>query len=146
MDTGGQTFCIERCGLPTSTPPWMLLKNSPLHEGDHQPHALRHTVRDAPTCTLTYSGNRVQRYTLRLPSRKKNTGPSSSTSALKTVFGEDELGQFATSLFQSTLTTRTQRNYGSNLASSYKFCDSFLLSPLTVSPIDIARYITWLGQ
>ena len=42
----------------------------------------------------------------------------------------------------------TQRNYGSvsNLASVYQFCDSFLLNPLAVSPIDIVRYIAWLCQ
>jgi hypothetical protein len=59
---------------------------------------------------------------------------------------EDELGQLATSLFQSALTTGTRRNYGSNLASFYKFCDSFVLNPHAVSPIDIACYIAWLGQ
>jgi len=62
------------------------------------------------------------------------------------VFGEGELGQLTTSLFQSTLTTGTQRNYGSNLASFYNFSDAFLLNPLAVSPIDIARYIARLGQ
>ncbi len=62
------------------------------------------------------------------------------------MFGEDELGQLATSLFQSALTTGTQKNYGSNLTSFYMFCDSFLLNPLTVGPIDTARYIAWLGQ
>ena len=87
----------------------------------------------------------MQRYTLRLSSKKKTTGPSSSTSALKTVLGEDEKEQLTTSLFQSALITGTQRNYGSNLAFFYKFSDSFLLNPLAVSPIDIARYIAWLG-
>jgi hypothetical protein len=62
------------------------------------------------------------------------------------VIGEDELGQLATSLFQSALTTDTQRNYGSKLASFYKSCDSFLFNPPAVSPIDIARYNAWLDQ
>jgi hypothetical protein len=62
------------------------------------------------------------------------------------MFGEDELGRLATFLFQSALTTGTNRNYGSNLSSFYKFCDYFLLNPLAVSPVDIARHIAWLGQ
>ena len=113
---------------------------------DHLLHVLRHTVREEPASTLPPSSNRVQRYTRRLPSKKRATGPLSSTSALKTVFGEDELGHLATSLFQSALTPGTHRNYASNLVSFYEFCDSFLLNPLAVSPIDIARYISWLGQ
>ena len=52
----------------------------------------------------------------------------------------------ATSLFQSALTERTKDNYSSNLGAFYKFCGERLLDPLTASPIDIARYVAWLGQ
>jgi hypothetical protein len=44
------------------------------------------------------------------------------------------------------LRTRTRGKYNSNLASFYTFCDTSLLDPLAVGPIDIARYIVWLGQ
>jgi hypothetical protein len=37
-------------------------------------------------------------------------------------------------------------NYSSNLAFFYTSCNTSLLDPLTVRPIDIARYIAWLGQ
>jgi hypothetical protein len=37
-------------------------------------------------------------------------------------------------------------NYSSNLGSYFKFCGELLLDPLTASPIDIARYVVWLGQ
>ena len=62
------------------------------------------------------------------------------------MFEEDELGKFVTSLFESALATGTKWNYGSNFASFYKFCDSFLVNPLAVSSVDIARYVAWLGQ
>ncbi len=67
--------------------------------------------------------------------------PSASTTALTSVFGEDKIGKLATSLFQSALTTRTRGNYSSNLSSFYTFCDTSLLDPLAVEPIDIARYV-----
>ena len=115
------------------------------------PHAACTTSHGAG-CTymhLPFSSNWVQRLTLRLPSKKKKTGPSSSTSALKTVFGEDELGHIATFLIRFARTTGTQRSYGSNLASFYTFCDSYPPQPARREPcslVDIARYIAWLGQ
>jgi hypothetical protein len=66
--------------------------------------------------------------------------------ALPSVFGEDDIGKLATSLFQSALTTRTRGNYSSNLSSFYTFCDTSLLDPLAVGLIDIARYVAWLRQ
>ena len=60
---------------------------------------------------------------------------------MTSVFGEDEIGNLATVLFQSALTTRTRGNYNYNLASFYTFCETSLLDPLAVGPIDIAHYI-----
>ncbi len=62
------------------------------------------------------------------------------------VLGEDELGLIATSLFQSALTVGTCGHYSSNLTSFLKFCPLASLDPLEVTPVDIARYIAWLGQ
>jgi hypothetical protein len=62
------------------------------------------------------------------------------------VLGDDELGKVASSLFQSSLTSGTYRHYSSNLNGFFKYCDLFLLDPLEVTQIDIARYIAWLGQ
>ena len=83
---------------------------------------------------------------MRLPRTKGSLAPSASTTALASVFGEDEIGKRATSLFESALTTRTRGNYSSNLSSFYTFCDTSLLDPLAVGPIDIAHYVAWLGQ
>jgi hypothetical protein len=123
----------------------MLLKNGPLHRGSHLPSLIGHLPREGAPGTLTYKSGRQQRYTLRLPSTQRRSAPSASTTALTSVFGEDEIGKLATSLFQSVLTTRTRENYSSNLASFYTFCATSLLDPLAVGPIDIAHYVAWLG-
>jgi len=34
-DEGGRAFRLERRGLPTATPPWMLLNSRQLHAGVH---------------------------------------------------------------------------------------------------------------
>jgi hypothetical protein len=65
---------------------------------------------------------------------------------MKSVFGDDEMGEAATVLFQSTTTKGTDQNYASNLKTFFEFCDTSLLDPQQVSPIDIARYIAWLGK
>jgi hypothetical protein len=65
---------------------------------------------------------------------------------MKAVFGDDELGTVAAILLQSATTKGTDQNYSSNLKSFFDFCDSSLLDPQKVSPIDIARYIAWLGK
>ncbi len=91
-------------------------------------------------------GRRTLRYALHLPKDTRKSWASSSTSALKSLFGSDELGRIATALFQSALTEQTKDNYSSNLSAFYKFCGERLLDPLTASPIDIARYVAWLGQ
>ena len=57
------------------------------------------------------------------------------------VFGNDELGRAATSLFQAATTEGTDKNYSSNLKSFFEFCNVSLLEPQGVTPIDIARYI-----
>ena len=64
---------------------------------------------------------------------------------MNTVLGEDELGLLATSLFQSALTSGTYVHYSSNLTGFFKFCTEHSLEPLEVTPVDIARYIAWLG-
>jgi len=97
--------------------------------------------REGAPGTLTQKSNRQHRYTLRLPSTQRSSAPSVSTTELTSAFGEDEIRKFAISLFQSALTTRTRRNYSSNLASFYTFCDTSLLDRLAMGPIDIARYI-----
>ena len=65
---------------------------------------------------------------------------------MKTVCREEELGKLAPSLSQPALTVGMKRNYGSNLSSFYKLCESFLLNPFAMGLIDISRYIAWLGQ
>jgi hypothetical protein len=49
------------------------------------------------------------------------------------------LSQFAT-------TKGTDQSYTSNVKTFFEFCDSFLIDPQQASPIDIARYIAWLGK
>ncbi len=71
---------------------------------------------------------------------------ATSTAALSSVFGKDELGKLATSLFQSALSDGTKGNYDSNLGSFYAYCDEALIDPLSATPIDIARYLAWLGK
>ena len=89
---------------------------------------------------------RGRRYDLQLPTTRKTKRPSTSTTALSSIFGNDELGRIATSLFQSALSTGTKENYNSNLSGFFRFCDESLLDPLAVGPIDIARYLAWLGK
>jgi hypothetical protein len=64
---------------------------------------------------------------------------------MRSVLGEDELGLLATSLFQSALTSGTYVHYSSNLTGFFKFCSEHALEPLATTPVDIARYIAWLG-
>ena len=56
------------------------------------------------------------------------------------------MGRIAASLFQSALTFSTYVHYSSNLSGFFKFCNLFLIDPLQVTPVDIARCIAWLGQ
>jgi len=65
---------------------------------------------------------------------------------MKAVFGDDELREAITILFQSATTKGTDQNYTSNLKSNFEFCSISLLDPQKVSPIDIAWYITWLRK
>ncbi len=65
---------------------------------------------------------------------------------MKSVFGDDELGEAATVLFQSATTKGTDHDNTSNLKTFFEFCDTSLIDPQRVSPIDIARYIAWLGK
>ena len=65
---------------------------------------------------------------------------------MKSVFGDDELGEAATELFQSATTKGTDQNYTSNLKTFFEFFDTSLIDPKQASPIDIARCIAWLGK
>ena len=38
------------------------------------------------------------------------------------------------------------KNYGANLNGFFEFCELNAIAPLDVSPVDIARYIAWLGE
>ncbi len=49
-------------------------------------------------------------------------------------------------LFKSTLQPGTLKNYGANLARFFELCELHAIAPLDVSPVDIARYIAWLGE
>jgi len=40
----------------------------------------------------------------------------------------------------------TFKNYGSNLSIFLEFCELCAIASLDVSPADIARYISWLGE
>jgi hypothetical protein len=75
------------------------MMNIPLHRGAHLPTLLGILPREGAPGTLTFKSSREQRYTLRLPSTKGSLAPSASTTALTSVFGEDEIGRIATSLF-----------------------------------------------
>ena len=64
---------------------------------------------------------------------------------MQQALGEDELGLLVTSLFQSALTSGTNVNYSTILTGSFKFCNERALEPLETTPVDIARYVAWLG-
>jgi hypothetical protein len=91
-------------------------------------------------------GKIAKRYKLDLPAAQKKPWAASGQASMKQVLGENELGRIAVSLFQSALTSATYVHYSSNLAGFFKFCNLFLIDPLQVTPVDIARYIAWLGQ
>jgi len=65
---------------------------------------------------------------------------------MKTVFGEDGLGEATTNLFQTATTKGTGQRYTSILQSFFEFCDIALLDFKKVSSIDIVWYIAWLGK
>ena len=123
----------------------MLLRSRQLHDGARLPHVLQQQ-RDATLAAKRAQGSRTRRYALHLPTTTRKDWETSGTAAMNTVFGDDELGRAATILFQSATTEGTDRNYSSNLKSFFQFCACSLLEPQGVTPIDIARYIAWLGQ
>ena len=53
---------------------------------------------------------------------------------MKGVFGDDDLGEAATILFQSATTKGTDQNYNSNLKTFFEFCDTSLIDPKQASP------------
>jgi hypothetical protein len=71
---------------------------------------------------------------------------ASSSEALKNIFGQDDVGAQDLALFKSFLQPGTLKNYGSNLARFFEFCELHVIPPLDVSPVDIARYIAWLEE
>ncbi len=88
---------------------------------------------------------RPRRYALRLPTTTHEEWKASGTAAIRSVFGDDELGKMATTLFQSSTTSQTDQNYFSSLKSFFEFRAGSILDPQQVTPIDLARYIAWLG-
>ncbi len=65
---------------------------------------------------------------------------------MRDVFGRDALGKTAAALFQAALQPRTYENYGSNLRSFLQYYGEGLIDPLGATPVDIARYLAWLGH
>jgi hypothetical protein len=65
---------------------------------------------------------------------------------MQEVFGDDPLGVVATTLFQSSTSKGTDDNYSSNLRCFLSFCNESFLDPLAVTPIDIARFVVWIGR
>ncbi len=65
---------------------------------------------------------------------------------MKSVLGDDEVGEATKILFQTATTKGMDENYTSNLKSFFEFCAISLLEPPKNVPINIARYITWLGK
>jgi len=53
---------------------------------------------------------------------------------MKNVFGDDELGEATTSLFQSATTKSTDQNYTSNIRSFFEFFDISLTDPQNAPP------------
>ena len=71
---------------------------------------------------------------------------ASSSKALKHIFGDDGLGAQALAIFQSALQPGTLKNYDSNMSEFLEFCELYAIALLAVSPVDIACYISWLGE
>ena len=56
------------------------------------------------------------------------------------------MGAHALAIIQSSLQPCTLRNFGANLAGFFEFCELNAIASLDVFPVDIARYIAWLGE
>ncbi len=65
---------------------------------------------------------------------------------MKNVFGDEDMGRAATTLFHAATTKRTDQNYSSNLKSFFEFGDVSLLEHRAAPPFNITRYIAWLGE
>ncbi len=76
---------------------------------------------------------------------KKNPWMRSSSSALRSLFGGDDLGARALTLFQSSLQPKTCANYGSNMTSFVALCEEQAIPFLNVTNIDLTQYIVWMG-
>ena len=132
----------------------MLLRNRQLYDGVHLPPVARRmranaaqsaAAAAATTTTTTAASRRPRRYLLKIRTSDKPWA-AAGTAAMGKVFGTDQLGRDATALFQSALQEDTYENYESNLRSFISFCEVFLINPLEATPVDIARYLAWLGQ
>ena len=55
-------------------------------------------------------------------------------------------GKSALAPFHATLQPRTYKNYGSALTGFIEFFGETGVDPLEVTPVEIARYIAWLGE
>ena len=65
---------------------------------------------------------------------------------MRGVFGDDELGTTTLALFQSALRPETYQNYGSALKGFFRYCEECGLTPVEATPVDVARYISWLAH
>ncbi len=81
-----------------------------------------------------------------MPPSQENPWTRSSNSALRSLFGEDDLGERALALFQSSLQPKTYANNGSNMTSFFALCEEQAIPFLNVTNIDVTRYIAWMRE
>lgn len=67
------------------------------------------------------------------------------SSSLGSLLGDDALGRSTLALCQSALQPGSYKTYQSALQGFMEFCHEQNRPPLEVTPVDIARYIAWLG-
>ncbi len=70
-----------------------------------------------------------------------------SAAAMQLVFGDDKWAKEASmALYQAALQPSTYKNYGSALTGFLNFCEETMVDPLEGTPLEIARYIAWIGE
>ena len=87
----------------------------------------------------------MRRYTLTLP-LTESPWTKTSSAALQSVFGTDDLGARALALNHSSLQPGTYRNYGSHLTGFLRFLEEISVTPLDVTNAEIARYMAWMAD
>ena len=119
------------------------MRGAQLHQGKHLPR-MRYAAFPPPDDRPRRSAR--PRYQLRLGSQGVAPWSATMSRALVPVFGDDDLGRKTIILMQNALGDNTYGNYESNLRHFWDFCAEFDIAPLDVSPVQIARYVTWLGE